>query len=107
MYHYYWGMHAYWWIFWVILWMLFLGFMTPVRRSNWATYQECKRLCNSCKGGMPPGRSQPRNTRNAGLNFCGMPRCHKSRQCPCLAARRHWRVYWREQTSRGARRIHP
>jgi hypothetical protein len=38
MYHYYgFGMHAYWWMFWVILWMLFVSFMMPVRRSNWAS----------------------------------------------------------------------
>jgi len=41
MYHFYWfGMHAYWWIFWVILWMLFFSFMMPVRRSNWASYRD-------------------------------------------------------------------
>ena len=41
MYHFYWfGMHAYWWIFWVILWMLFFSFMIPVRRSNWTTYRD-------------------------------------------------------------------
>jgi putative membrane protein len=41
MYHFYWfGMHAYWWMFWVILWMLFFSFMIPVRRSNWTTYRD-------------------------------------------------------------------
>jgi len=40
MYHYYWGMHAYWWIFWVVLWVLFFSSMMPVRRSTWASYQE-------------------------------------------------------------------
>ena len=40
MYHFYWfGMHAYWWIFWVILWMLFFSFMTPVRRSSYRDLQ--------------------------------------------------------------------
>lgn len=37
---YYWGMHAYWWIFWIIIWFLFLGFMVPVRRNRWRTYQQ-------------------------------------------------------------------
>jgi len=41
MYHFYWlGMHAYWWIFWVILWMLFFSFMMPVRRSSWIGYRD-------------------------------------------------------------------
>jgi len=40
MYPYYWfGMHAYWWIFWIIIWMLFFSFLMPVRRSNWANYR--------------------------------------------------------------------
>jgi putative membrane protein len=41
MYHSYWfGMHAYWWIFWVVLWMLFFSFLMPVRRRNWAGYRD-------------------------------------------------------------------
>jgi hypothetical protein len=41
MFHYYWfGMHEYWWIFWVFLWILFFSFMIPVRRSNWISYRE-------------------------------------------------------------------
>jgi putative membrane protein len=40
MYHYYWaGMHAYWWFFWLILWICFFSVMMPVRRSNWASYR--------------------------------------------------------------------
>ena len=35
--YYYGGMHAYWWIFWFLLWILFLSFMIPVRRT---TYQQ-------------------------------------------------------------------
>jgi putative membrane protein len=27
-------------MFWVILWMLFVSFMMPVRRSNWASYRD-------------------------------------------------------------------
>ncbi|MGH9615357.1 MAG: SHOCT domain-containing protein [Acidobacteriaceae bacterium] len=42
MYHYYWaGMEAYWWLFWIIMiivWIGFLFFMTPVRRSRWVEY---------------------------------------------------------------------
>ena len=76
MYHYYWaGMHAYWWIFWVILWMLFFSFMMPVRRSNWASYREMQTPLQLLQRRyMPPGRSHPKNTRNAALNFCGIPR---------------------------------
>jgi putative membrane protein len=35
--YYFGGMHAYWWIFWFLLWILFLSFMIPVRRT---TYQQ-------------------------------------------------------------------
>jgi len=31
---YYWGMHGYWWFFWIFLWILFFSFMMPVRRTN-------------------------------------------------------------------------
>jgi hypothetical protein len=35
MYHGYWfGMHPYWWMFWVVLWMLFFSFLMPVRRRK-------------------------------------------------------------------------
>ena len=41
MYHDYWfGMHAYWWIFWFILWIMFFSFLMPVRRSHWTTYRQ-------------------------------------------------------------------
>ena len=36
----YFGMHAYWWIFWIIIWFLFLGFMVPVRRTRWRAYRQ-------------------------------------------------------------------
>ena len=68
---YYWGMHGYWWFFWIFLWILFFSFMMPVRRTTYR--QICNRLCSSCKGDMPLGRSQPRNTKNGGPNSCGMP----------------------------------
>jgi putative membrane protein len=37
MYYYFGGMHWIWWIAWIFFWMLFLSFMTPMRRS---TYRE-------------------------------------------------------------------
>ena len=37
MYYYFGGMHWIWWIVWIFFWMLFLSFMTPMRRS---TYRE-------------------------------------------------------------------
>jgi hypothetical protein len=33
--HYYWGMHAYWWVFWLLLWVVFFSFMTPMRRVTY------------------------------------------------------------------------
>jgi putative membrane protein len=35
--YYFWGMHLYWWFFWILLWVLFFSFMTPMRRT---TYRE-------------------------------------------------------------------
>ena len=32
---YYWGMHAYWWIWWGFIWIMFFGFFMPVRRTNY------------------------------------------------------------------------
>lgn len=41
MYGYYWGgMHTYWWVFWVLLWICFFSFMIPVRRTNWSRYRQ-------------------------------------------------------------------
>ena len=37
MYDYLFGMHAYWWFFWIVLWVLFFSIMMPVRRT---TYRE-------------------------------------------------------------------
>lgn len=37
--YYYWGMHAYWWVFWFLLWILFLSFMVPVRRITYRQMQ--------------------------------------------------------------------
>jgi putative membrane protein len=36
---YYWGMHAYWWVWWVAIWILFLSFFNPVRRSGYRLLQ--------------------------------------------------------------------
>ena len=33
--YYYWGMHGYWWVFWIFLWILFFSFMMPVRRTTY------------------------------------------------------------------------
>lgn len=37
--YYFWGMHGFWWIFWVFLWILFFSFMMPVRRSTYRLMQ--------------------------------------------------------------------
>ena len=41
MHHYYylWGMHAYWWVFWFILWIMFFSFMMPVTRTTYRQLQ--------------------------------------------------------------------
>jgi putative membrane protein len=36
---YYGGMHAYWWFFWVLLWIVFFSFMMPVRRTTYSHLQ--------------------------------------------------------------------
>jgi putative membrane protein len=43
MYSNYWGgMHTYWWVFWVFLWIMFFSFLMPVRRRNWSAYRQSK-----------------------------------------------------------------
>jgi putative membrane protein len=37
--YYFWGMHGFWWIFWVFLWILFFSFMMPVTRSRYRDMQ--------------------------------------------------------------------
>jgi putative membrane protein len=37
--NYLWGMHWYWWLFWVFTWMLFFSFMRPMRRSAYQQMQ--------------------------------------------------------------------
>jgi len=37
--NYFWGMHAYWWFFWVFLWILFFSFLMPVRRASYQVMQ--------------------------------------------------------------------
>ncbi len=37
--YYYWGMHAYWWIWWVFIWMIFFNFFMPMRRSSYRLMQ--------------------------------------------------------------------
>jgi putative membrane protein len=37
--YYYWGMHGYWWIFWIFLWILFFSFLMPVRRTTYRQMQ--------------------------------------------------------------------
>jgi len=36
---YYWGMHSYWWFFWIFLWIVFFSFMTPMRRVTYRALQ--------------------------------------------------------------------
>ena len=36
---YVWGMHGYWWFFWIFLWILFFSFMMPVRRTTYRQMQ--------------------------------------------------------------------
>jgi putative membrane protein len=36
---YYWGMHGYWWVFWIFVWILFFAFMMPVRRTTYRQMQ--------------------------------------------------------------------
>ncbi len=36
---YFWGMHGFWWIFWIFLWILFFSFMMPVSRSRYRLMQ--------------------------------------------------------------------
>jgi putative membrane protein len=33
--YYFWGMHGYWWFFWILIWILFFSFMMPVRRTTY------------------------------------------------------------------------
>jgi putative membrane protein len=37
--HCYWGMHGYWWFFWILLGISFYSFLTPVRRSAYRFMQ--------------------------------------------------------------------
>jgi putative membrane protein len=37
--YYYWGMHGYWWFFWIVLWILFFAFLMPVRRTYYRQMQ--------------------------------------------------------------------
>ena len=32
-------MHAYWWVFWFILWVMFFSFMMPVTRTSYRQMQ--------------------------------------------------------------------
>ena len=37
--NYFWGMYTHWWVWWVFIWMLFLGFFMRVRRSRYRLMQ--------------------------------------------------------------------
>lgn len=50
--YYFGGIHAYWWVFWVFLWIMFFSFMMPVRRT---TYRQMQSPLQLCKGDMSPG----------------------------------------------------
>jgi len=67
---YVWGMHGYWWFFWIFLWILFFSFMMPMRRT---TYRQMQSPLQLLQKDMRPERSQARNTNNGGPYSCGMP----------------------------------
>ena len=35
-----WGMHMFWWVFWILMWVSFFSFLTPVPRRRWKNMQE-------------------------------------------------------------------
>ena len=35
----YYGMHAYWWIFWILLWVLYFSWFMPMRRTSYRLLQ--------------------------------------------------------------------
>ena len=37
--YYFGGMHAYWWFFWVLIWMVFFSFFMPMRRTAYRQLQ--------------------------------------------------------------------
>ncbi len=37
--YYYGGMHAYWWFFWILIWLVFFSFFTPMRRVAYRKMQ--------------------------------------------------------------------
>jgi putative membrane protein len=37
--YYYWGMHTYWWVWWLFIWILFFSFFMPVRRVTYRQMQ--------------------------------------------------------------------
>jgi len=36
---YYWGMHTYWWLWWLFIWLMFFSFFIPVRRNVYRQIQ--------------------------------------------------------------------
>ncbi|MGF7180533.1 SHOCT domain-containing protein [Tunturiibacter psychrotolerans] len=43
-YDYFFGMHAYWWFFWIVLWVLFFSIMMPMRRTTFRQMQSPMQL---------------------------------------------------------------
>ena len=37
--YYYGGMHAYWWFFWILIWLSYFSFFTPMRRVDYRQLQ--------------------------------------------------------------------
>ena len=37
--YYFGGMHAYWWLFWILIWMVFFSFFMPMRRTTYRQMQ--------------------------------------------------------------------
>jgi len=58
MYYYFLGMHWFWWVFWILLWMVFFSFMMPMSRS---TYRELQSPLQLLKGDMQEERSRARS----------------------------------------------
>ncbi len=38
------GMHWFWWVFWVLLWIMFFSFLMPVRRTTYRKMQSPLKL---------------------------------------------------------------
>jgi putative membrane protein len=39
LHYYYGGMHAYWWFFWILIWVLYFSLFMPMRRATYRQIQ--------------------------------------------------------------------